>query len=40
MSLLANNNQGNAIQQIGGGNVLQGTVIQGQQQRDQQPDPT
>lgn len=29
MSLLANNNQGNVVQQIGGGNVLQGTVIQG-----------
>jgi hypothetical protein len=27
MAILANNNQGNAIQQIGGGNVLQGTVI-------------
>lgn len=29
LALLANNNQGNALQQIGGGNVLQGTVIQG-----------
>lgn len=29
MALLANNNQGNVVQQIGGGNVLQGTVIQG-----------
>ncbi|WP_455827292.1 hypothetical protein [Pseudomonas graminis] len=29
MSLLANNNQGNVVQQIGAGNVLQGTVIQG-----------
>ncbi len=29
MSLLANNNQGNVVQQISGGNVLQGTVIQG-----------
>lgn len=29
MSLLANNNQGNVVQQIGGGNVLQGTVISG-----------
>jgi hypothetical protein len=29
LALLANNNQGSALQQIGGGNVLQGTVIQG-----------
>lgn len=29
MAILANNNQGNVVQQIGGGNVLQGTVIQG-----------
>ena len=29
MALLANNNQGNVVQQIGSGNVLQGTVIQG-----------
>ncbi|QHD06716.1 hypothetical protein [Pseudomonas sp. R76] len=29
MALQANNNQGNVVQQIGGGNVLQGTVIQG-----------
>ncbi|NVZ23315.1 hypothetical protein [Pseudomonas costantinii] len=29
LALLANNNQGNIVQQIGGGNVLQGTVIQG-----------
>lgn len=29
MALLANNNQGNVVQQIGAGNVLQGTVIQG-----------
>ena len=29
MTLQANNNQGNVVQQIGGGNVLQGTVIQG-----------
>ncbi|CAD0265462.1 hypothetical protein ACLIMJ_14860 [Pseudomonas veronii] len=29
MALLASNNQGNVVQQIGGGNVLQGTVIQG-----------
>ncbi|KJZ55822.1 hypothetical protein [Pseudomonas marginalis] len=29
MAILANNNQGNTVQQIGGGNVLQGTVIQG-----------
>ncbi|MGZ0718691.1 hypothetical protein [Pseudomonas palleroniana] len=29
MALQANNNQGNVLQQIGGGNVLQGTIIQG-----------
>lgn len=29
MAILANNNQGNVVQQIGAGNVLQGTVIQG-----------
>ena len=29
MGILANNNQGNVVQQIGAGNVLQGTVIQG-----------
>ena len=29
MALLANNNQGNVVQQIGAGNVLQGTIIQG-----------
>lgn len=29
MALQANNNQGNVVQQIGAGNVLQGTVIQG-----------
>lgn len=29
MALQANNNQGNVLQQIGAGNVLQGTVIQG-----------
>ena len=29
MALLANNNQGNVVQQIGAGTVLQGTVIQG-----------
>lgn len=29
MAILANNNQGNTVQQIGAGNVLQGTVIQG-----------
>ncbi|MGH8452081.1 hypothetical protein [Pseudomonas sp.] len=29
LALLANNNQGHALQQIGGGNLLQGTVIQG-----------
>ena len=29
MALQANNNQGNVVHQIGGGNVLQGTVIQG-----------
>lgn len=29
MAVLANNNQGNVVQQIGAGNVLQGTVIQG-----------
>jgi len=29
MAIAAHNNQGNALQQIGGGNVLQGTVLQG-----------
>ncbi len=29
MAIQANNNQGNVVQNIGGGNVLQGTVIQG-----------
>ncbi|NWD91183.1 hypothetical protein HX846_31060, partial [Pseudomonas sp. K5002] len=29
MAILANNNQGNSLQQIGAGNVLQGTVLQG-----------
>ncbi|NWD24697.1 hypothetical protein HX864_15590 [Pseudomonas yamanorum] len=29
MAILAANNQGNVVQQIGGGNVLQGTVLQG-----------
>lgn len=29
MAILASNNQGNVTQQIGGGNVLQGTVLQG-----------
>ncbi|MFO2463582.1 hypothetical protein OOJ96_17375 [Pseudomonas sp. 15FMM2] len=29
MAIQANGNQGNAVQQIGGGNVLQGTVLQG-----------
>jgi hypothetical protein len=29
MAITANNNQGNTVQQIGGGNVLQGTVLQG-----------
>ncbi|WP_321862957.1 hypothetical protein [Pseudomonas paraveronii] len=29
MAIQANNNQGNSLQQIGGGNVLQGTVLTG-----------
>jgi hypothetical protein len=29
MAIQANHNQGNSVQQIGGGNVLQGTVLQG-----------
>ncbi|WP_248751245.1 hypothetical protein [Pseudomonas sp. MWU15-20650] len=29
MAILANNNQGNTLQKIGAGNVLQGTVLQG-----------
>lgn len=29
LALQANNNQGNVVQQIGAGNVLQGTIIQG-----------
>jgi hypothetical protein len=29
MAIQANHNQGNSLQQIGGGNVLQGTVLTG-----------